>query len=865
MELFDMVKATPPPLRVRDSSSSTAKLPETPSPQPPSAMPAVATSSSRQSDVAALDASLEPCKRFVVRLKRTVSRELTKEADEDKEPKGKDKDKDKDKDNDHDADDKDGMDDGDDSMQHSSPPKTKAQQKMFADLHQPASASQLTKSVVVRLKRLTTTEIESYITSFPPSPSNTAISTSTPKFSSTPMTGSRKRGRPRKDPNTSDVPETPSPPKKPKVHIKVPLVQNSGKNRSLKHTLAATPTTEEQPKTSKAAAKLRNQKLIDRFGNRFFGCMVKLNRVKMPDQQLRRSVVQGAVCKAKKTLKCPTKGRPRKSNLSVSFSESVEILGSNESSSQRRSTLGLSTKRRGSPKPTRLQRVDATGNVLEDILLATPTGKDKRRSCNGSSGSPVNRKPKRSAMSVPVMGLASLRLDDDQKPENDDEDEEYIVPNDLPRTQRKSTPVPKKRKKMSVTTTISDSETEQELQEPKEKLKKGAGSKSGSHQKAQMPEKLTEKKESQKTETDMETGEKLVEKCNSDKDKYIVDGEAEKVVGANEKRVEGEENPVANAVEDHKEKEAEAKEDIDAERATITKNREENENENDKDSEANVKTDGNGHGDENVADKGKDAGASSLIEAEIVPEAELGAEVEVKLESEQKREVRAANDEKADGTNKDEDLLDLVDETLLDKLVLEESVREERKKDDIGEILDLGATMDLGAALEVVDGKAEPPLTAEDEEDILEIQTSLEDVRQLHTPTSSPRRSVVPHQRSAVRIDSGDSEASFKSLSAATDTSINQDLVVTPPRPLSAAPSPTLPDELISMHNCNITSIDPTSGGATPPIPFFAIESERTSEDDDLVALPEHDFHLSSSRHAISRGTLDDIMTALDS
>ncbi|EDW39424.1 GL22921 [Drosophila persimilis] len=47
--------------------------------------------------------------------------------------------------------------------------------------------------------------------------------------------------------------------------------------------------------------------------------------------------------------------------------------------------------------------------------------------------------------------------------------------------------------------------------------------------------------------------------------------------------------------------------------------------------------------------------------------------------------------------------------------------------------------------------------------------------------------------------------------------------------------------------------------------PFFAIESERPSEDDDLVTLPEHDFHLSSSRHAISRGTLDDIMTALDS
>ncbi|XP_026846347.1 uncharacterized protein LOC6604420 [Drosophila persimilis] len=862
MELFDMVKATPPPLRVRDSSSSTAKLPETPSPQPPSAMAAAAaTSSSHHSDVDALDASVEPCKRFVVRLKRTVSRELTKEADEDKGPKGKDKDKDKDKDNDHDSDDKDGMDDGDDSMQHSIPPKTKAQQKMFADLHQPASASQLTKSVVVRLKRLTTTEIESYITSFPPSPSNTAISTSTPKFSSTPMPGSRKRGRPRKDPNTSDVPETPSPPKKPKVHIKVPLVQNSGKNRSLKQTLAATATTEEQPRTSKAAAQLRRQELIDRFGSRFFGCMVKLNRVKMPDQQLRGSVMQGAVCKAKKTLKCPTKGRPRKSNLSVSFSESVEILGSNESSTQRRSTLGLSTKRRGSPKPTRLQRVDATGNVLEDILLATPTGKDKRRSCNGSSGSPVNRKPKRSAMSVPVMGLASLRLEDDQKPENDDEDEEYIVPNELPRTQRKSTPVPKKRKKISVTTTISDSETEQELQEPKEKLKKGAGSKSGSPQKAQMPEKLTEKKESQKTETDMETEEKLVEKCNSDKDKYIVDGEAEKVVGANEKRVEGEEKPVANAVEDHKEKETEAKEDLDAERTTITKNREENENENDKDSEANVKADGNGHGDENVADKEKDAGATSLIEAEIVPE----AEVEVKSELEQKREVRAANDEKADGTNKDEDLLDLVDETLLDKLVLEESVREERKKDDIGEILDLGATMDLGAALDVVDGKAEPPLTAEDEEDILEIQTSLEDVRQLHTPTSSPCRSVVPHQRSAARIDSGDSEASFKSLSAATDTSINQDLVVTPPRPLEAAPSPTLPDELISMHNCNITSIDPTSRGATPPIPFFAIESERPSEDDDLVTLPEHDFHLSSSRHAISRGTLDDIMTALDS
>ncbi|BFG00707.1 eukaryotic translation initiation factor 5B [Drosophila madeirensis] len=861
MELFDMVKAAPPPLRVRESpknSRGACQLPGTPSPTPSTkaattdksaAAPAASTagtaaasaSSSRHLEII-VDDLVEPCKRLRVRIKRTVSRELAEE----KEPNGKDNDND---DNDCAV---------DDSLLHSFPPKTKAQQKSFADLPRIASSGQqLIKSVCVRVKRLTTAEIEKFTTAKGKSPA-------------TPMSGPRKRGRPKKLPNASDITDTssPSPPKKPKVHIKVPLVPSGTKSRAHQH--SPTKTKGRPSKSRKATTTTqRSQELINRYGTRFFRCYVKIKRTQMSQTQMQSQPKASgsggpAVSRVQKTLKSPNKGRPRKSNLTVSFSESVEILGS----SPRRSALGMRLKRKGTPKPTRLQRVDATGNVLEDIALGTPTGRDKRRSCNG--GASPSRKLKRSASSVPVMGLASLRLDDDQKPENenDDEDEEYIVPNELPRTKRDVTPVPKKRKKMSVTTTISDSDSEQvEMELPVQKEQKQqkkyqqiiqkVGKMMNKSSKLDEPLRkaeqtetktnaATQKEEQKEQEQEQELEQTLAAKCNSSADKLIdqVGADAAKEVA------------VAN------EKEDKVEEQTDQDASNLTDQKEAN-----ADEKANEDS---SHVEENVnsfKEKEKENEECSVLPVEIVPEADLGAEVEV--ESELGQEMHKAKE-----ASKEEDrLLDLVDETLLDELVLEESEKEEQEQEQSHDKHDIDAIMDLGATLEVaVESKSAAVismLSNEDEEDILEIQASLEDVRQLHTPTSSPGRGgpTLPHPRATLRLDSGDSEASFKSMSAATDTSINQELVVTPPRTSAAAPSPTLPDELISTHNCNINSIDTTSRGGESPIPesYFSIEPERTSEDDDLGRLVEPDFSLSSSRHAISRGTLDDIMTALDS
>ncbi|XP_034654209.1 eukaryotic translation initiation factor 5B [Drosophila subobscura] len=868
MELFDMVKAAPPPLRVRESprnSRGASQLPGTPSPTPSTKAATTDTSAAASTaGTAAASASssrhleifeddlVEPCKRLRVRLKRTVSRELAEE----KEPNGKDNDDD---DNDCAV---------GDSLLHSFPPKTKAQQKSFADLPRIASSGQqLIKPVCVRVKRLTTAEIEKF-------------TTAKGKYPATPMSGPRKRGRPKKLPNASDITDTssPSPPKKPKVHIKVPLVPSGTKSRAHQHS----PTkTKGRPSKSKKATTTtqRSQELINRYGTRFFRCYVKIKRTQMSQMQMQSQPKASgsggpATSRVQKTLKSPNKGRPRKSNLTVSFSESVEILGS----SPRRSALGMRLKRKGTPKPTRLQRVDATGNVLEDIALGTPTGRDRRRSSNG--GASPSRKLKRSASSVPVMGLASLRLDDDQKPENenDDEDEEYIVPNELPRTKRDVTPVPKKRKKMSVTTTISDSDSEQvEMELPVQKEQKEHWGKEQKQLKkyqqiiqkvgkmmnksSKLDEPLrkaeqtetktnaaTQKEEEKEQEQELE--QTLAAKCNSSADKLIdqVGADAAKEVA------------VAN------EKEDKVEEQTDQDASNLTDQKEAN-----ADEKANEDS---SHVEENVnsfKEKEKENEECSVLPVEIVPEADLGAEVEV--ESELVQEMRKAKE-----ASKEEDhLLDLVDETLLDELVLEESEKEEQEQEQSHDKHDIDAIMDLGATLEVagesksaaVAAAVTSMLSNEDEEDILEIQASLEDVRQLHTPTSSPDRSgpTLPHPRATLRLDSGDSEASFKSMSAATDTSINQELVVTPPRTSAAAPSPTLPDELISTHNCNINSIDTTSRGGASPIPesYFSIEPERTSEDDDLGRLVEPDFSLSSSRHAISRGTLDDIMTALDS
>jgi len=317
------------------------------------------------------------------------------------------------------------------------PTKTKAQQKMFSD--QPPGKINFDRQCEVRVRRLAQHEIDSAFKSV--ANSTFAQETDWSRSRSRPG-GSKVRGRPRKG--------NPSPPKKPKsppqtnFHIKVPL-QNGAKKRALNQ-LARTHTPppnltrrgamkaqSKSPEKPKPKSKLlskpirgRNasQELINRFGARFFGCVVKIKRTPWPEQWPECSP---------RPIGGSRKGRNRKSNLSVSFSEAVEILGSPEGPS-RRATFG-SFSSRSTPKPTRLQRVDATGNVLEDIALtSTPLfspsagpstsggsrTKGKRRSCNGS---PMGARLKRPHQRLPLSSLASLRLDDGP---NSGEDEEYI-------------------------------------------------------------------------------------------------------------------------------------------------------------------------------------------------------------------------------------------------------------------------------------------------------------------------------------------------------------------------------------------------------------------------------------------------------
>lgn len=200
-----------------------------------------------------------------------------------------------------------------------------------------------------------------------------------------------------------------------------------------------------------------------------------------------------------------------------------------------------------------------------------------------------------------------------------------------------------------------------------------------------------------------------------------------------------------------------------------------------------------------------------------------------------------------------------------------------------------------------------PPTTEENQDDVLEIQTSLEDVRQLHTPFLS--QESMPSKR--VRLDSADSECSFKSASEQhkeamgrvnaegdeaagevdADAAPGGDKSPGTLLPVSDIDSAAMPAVLITPPSVprTVNGSDPTNGesGITAAC-YSPIEAMPTLDDEvleqlvgELEELPpqnhqktnriicishsEPDFQLNSSRHAISRGTLDDIMTALES
>lgn len=294
-------------------------------------------------------------------------------------------------------------DDKDSADSQSQTPKTKAEQKEFSEQprrskHHKDSSSNL-KECTVRIKRLKDSEIDRL--------------TKSPNLH-TPS----KRGRPRlsQSPSSSKK-QKPSISSNNKAYIKFLNLQNGGKRR-IQSPPPAKLKKFPKPTASTPIKFLTTKSLIKQFGKRFFECVVRMKRLKVPEKVARTS----------------------HKSKSVSFSEAVEILGSipRKSSSILSSTPRIKSKSKlNSSVPTRLQRVDATGNVLEDIELnsslvldsSTPTN-SSRKSKSGRSSSSCNGgrragKLKRPALRVPTTDLASLRIDDSHEEETE-ANEEYI-------------------------------------------------------------------------------------------------------------------------------------------------------------------------------------------------------------------------------------------------------------------------------------------------------------------------------------------------------------------------------------------------------------------------------------------------------
>ncbi|XP_002010328.4 AT-rich interactive domain-containing protein 4B isoform X1 [Drosophila mojavensis] len=416
------------------------------------------------------------------------------------------------------------------------PRKTKGEQKMFTDATA-ASKKQTGKKAsttgvrrcMVRIKRLTQSQID-YHTNAKGKGKGKAKAKAKAKPKATEKKGKGKdikHKKPRKRlasiSDCSSVESSPSSAKKPKsskakVHVKVPFQQNGSKPRSSLNTSRVHTPPPSLKKSPKRLKPLKASKaMIKKYGSRFFNCYVKMKRLKDP-----------GVSSTSKRAK-----RKSKSNLSVSFSEAVEILGSKPRKSSSIAGALKQTTNLNSSVPTRLQRVDATGNVLEDIELKPDTvlkssnssgGQRKRGrqpACNG--GKRNGNKLKRPAVRVPVTDLASLRIDDSQdeeEPLENDAGEEYIVPNDMPACKtsgvhRSYTPTPQKRVAV-VTTTVSDVEDADESQ-PQCKMKKTAASenKNKNEEKAESEDEqkqADETKDSDETDTERESEQPSPEK-----------------------------------------------------------------------------------------------------------------------------------------------------------------------------------------------------------------------------------------------------------------------------------------------------------------------------------------------------------------
>ncbi|XP_017122308.1 nucleolar and coiled-body phosphoprotein 1 isoform X2 [Drosophila elegans] len=749
------------------------------------------TASTKPKKGVELDKAKKPGPPLKPHKKRTAEPELQKKADDDEEDE-----------------------ESEDHQLTTMPTKTKAQQKMFTD--QPLAKPNFDKECVVRVRRLKQQEIDSALESVANSPFADVVDA---------PQRSRGRGRPKKNTQLSpkvqkSLPKgqksspkgqksSPKPTCKPNFHIKVPL-QNGAKKRASQH-LARTHTPppslvrrqmkkqtpvpqvpkarpKPKPKPKSKTKPIRgchaSQALIERFGVRFFNSVVRVKRLHWPT-----SGHKGLACGAR-LIGGAKKGRPPKANKSVSFSEAVEILGSSEGSSRRATFGSISSK---SPKPTRLQRVDATGNVLEDIALtSTPLlppiatgssasapgglrGKGKRRSCNGSP-LPMAKRLKRSHQRLPLSSLASLRLDDGPNA-GEDEDEEYIVPNELPGIQRPGTPPPKK-KRITFTTTISDDEDEKPFvkkqkdipKKPPKPLKESFNKK---------PDKsLKEKEKADKTlkekERTKEMSNEIVKEELSIVTAEVVDAATNKV---EVKAASEEENkPVVEEIQSQTEEN-----DIDA----VETNEVERDGEAPAPDATEENTDLSGEPGENVEDQ--PVGNAEDKSGETVEETEEKAEQVVSAENldeetavetsedlnasaqkpaeqeEQMEEVGKAEEDGREFSTPPPQLPSTNTTTNTTTINTTTNTTTNTKTNTtINNTINTttNTTTTNTTTTNTTTNTTTTTTTEDNQDDVLEIQTSLDDVRQLHTPLS---RQSTPKQRS--RLDSGDSDCSFKSAS----------------------------------------------------------------------------------------------------
>ncbi|XP_052850601.1 nucleolar and coiled-body phosphoprotein 1 isoform X1 [Drosophila gunungcola] len=819
------------------------------------------------------------------------------------------------------ADDDDDDEESEDHQLTTMPTKTKAQQKMFSD--QPLDKPNFDRECVVRARRLKQQEIDSALESVANSPF--ADVADAPQ-------SSRGRGRPKKNtqlpPKSRKSPPKPTPKPKPNFHIKVPL-QNGAKKRASQH-LARTHTPppnlarrqvkkqapvpqvpkakpKPKPKPKSKTKPIRgcraSQSLIERYGARFFNSVVRVKRLHCAP-----SGHKGPACSAR-PIGGTKKGRPPKANKSVSFSEAVEILGSSEGSSRRATFGSISSK---SPKPTRLQRVDATGNVLEDIALtSTPLlppiaagssssapgglrGKGKRRSCNGSP-SPMAKRLKRSHQRLPLSSLASLRLDDGPKAgedDDEDDDEEYIVPNELPGIQRPGTPPPKK-KRITFTTTISDDEDEKPFvkkqkdipKKPPKPLKESFNKK---------PDKsLKEKEKADKTLKEKERTKKksneIVKKELSIVTAEVVDAATNKV----EIKVTSEEEnkPMKEEIQSQtEENDLDAAESNEVERdgeAPAPDATEENPDlsgepgENVEDTPVGNAGDKSGETAEETEEKAEqeDSGENLYEETALETSDDFNASAQKPAEQEEQIEEVGKAEEVGGELATPPPQLPSTDTTTNSTTTNSTTTNTTTTNSTTTNTTNITTTTTNTT-------NTTTTTTEDNQDDVLEIQTSLDDVRQLHTPSS---RQSTPKQRS--RLDSGDSDCSFKSASdhgkphaAAGAAPAEEEEEGAKPAAVSVGAEEEQPADAIVADDAldpgelpaelmttppsatrTVNGSNPTSGSSIST-PFYSpIEPMPTLDDEVLGQLVEPDFQLNSSRHAISRGTLDDIMTALES